>query len=158
MHIKFVPLTLSILFCLGVGFLGSYFTMPSIPTWYATLNKPFFSPPNFIFAPVWTTLYILMGVSLYLVWDKGISKKKVKIAVLFFALQLFLNFLWSILFFALHSPILALFEIIILWLVILITIMKFRKVSNASSLLLYPYIAWVSFASILNLSIVILNR
>lgn len=149
--IKNLPqLILSIGLCLGAGVLGSFFTISSIPTWYATLNKPFFSPPNWVFGPVWTTLYILMGISLYLVWQK----KKVPSI---FWIQLALNAVWSIVFFGLHSPFLALLTIIALWVTIVSTIKSFSKISKLSGNLLIPYLLWVSFASILNLSIVFLN-
>jgi len=131
---------------------GSIFTTPAIPGWYATLQKPSFSPPNFLFAPVWTTLYILMGISLALILNK-----KNKTAIIFFVVQLVLNSLWSILFFGLKSPKLAFVEIIFLWLAILITILKFFKISKLAGWLFVPYLLWVSFASVLNLTIVKLN-
>ena len=150
-----MKLILAILICLLVGFLGSIFTMSAIPTWYATLNKPFFSPPNWLFAPVWTTLYILMGISLYLILNK---KKVDKTAVMIFVVQLVLNFLWSIMFFGLHSPFLGLINIILLWLTIVWTIISFMKVSKTAGYLLFPYILWVSFASLLNLAVYLLNK
>jgi len=131
---------------------GSIFTTSAIPGWYATLQKPSFSPPNFLFAPVWTTLYILMGISLALILNK-----KNKTAIIFFVVQLVLNSLWSILFFGLKSPKLAFVEIIFLWLAILITILKFFKISKLAGWLFVPYLLWVSFASFLNLTIVKLN-
>lgn len=141
--------------CLGTGLVGSYFTASAIPTWYSTLEKPFFSPPNWIFAPVWSILYFLMGVSLYLVW---INKSKARqAAVNLFFMQLGFNVVWSILFFGLQSPKLALFEIMALWMSIFLTIHYFHKVSRLASYLLVPYFLWVSFASILNLAIVWLN-
>ncbi len=146
----------AILICQAAGLLGSFFTISSIPTWYAMLTKPFFSPPNFVFGPVWTTLYALMGISLYMVWT---SKAKSKHhAVKLFFIQLGLNTVWSILFFGLKSPSLAFIEIIALWVAIVLTIQAFQKISKVASYLLYPYLAWVSFATILNLSIWILNR
>lgn len=149
-------LILAILICEGAGILGSIFTVSSIPTWYATLVKPSFSPPNWIFGPVWTILYVLMGISLYLVW---VSKTKSKqYAVRLFFIQLVLNAIWSIIFFGLKSPGLAFLEIIALWITIVLTIKAFRKISTPASYLLYPYVAWASFASILNFSIWILNR
>ncbi len=151
-----LKLFLAILFCLSAGFIGSFFTITSIGSWYSQINKPFFNPPNFIFGPVWTFLYILMGISLYLVWQS--KNKNKKIALTFFFVQLILNSLWSILFFGLQNPLLAFIEIIILWIAILMTIIKFHKISKAASYLLIPYILWVSFASILNLSIYLLNR
>lgn len=148
-------LMLSIILCLGAGGLGSVFTTPAIGTWYTTLNKPVFSPPNFIFAPVWITLYILMAIAFYLVLINK-SKDK-KMAITFFLTQLILNVFWSIIFFGLHNPIFAFVEIIILWIAIFLTIKSFYKISRNASYLLIPYLLWVSFASVLNLSIVLLN-
>lgn len=137
------------------GGIGSYFTYPAINPWYATLEKPFFNPPNFLFGPVWTILYILMGISLYLIL---ISKSKKKdLAVKVFFVQLFLNLLWSFIFFGFQNPFLALLEIIALWFAIFVTIRLFLPISKTAGYLLIPYIFWVSFALILNLSIVILN-
>lgn len=150
-------LIVSIVSCELVGIAATPFTVSAVTTWYPTLNKPSFSPPNWIFAPVWTILYFLMGVSLYLVWSKGLKEKKAKIALYFFGAQLFFNFLWSFLFFGLRSPILALVDIVALWILIAITIFKFFPISKTAAYLLIPYILWVSFAAFLNLSIVILN-
>lgn len=143
-------LILSISLCLGAGILGSFFTVSAIPTWYATLNKPSFSPPNWIFGPVWTILYILMGYSLYLVW----SKRKVPVV---FWIQLFLNAIWSIIFFGMRNPALALIDIVALWIAIVLTMKAFYKINKLASYLLIPYLAWVSFATILNLAIMLLN-
>ncbi len=150
-------LLVSIVICEAVGLAATPFTLSAIPTWYATLNKPSFSPPNWIFGPAWTILYLLMGISAYLVWQKGLNKIAVKRALLFFVLQLIFNFLWSFLFFYLHSPVLGLVDITILWSMILITIIKFVKISKPAAYLLIPYLLWVTFASILNFSIVVLN-
>lgn len=150
-------LLLSIAVCLLVGFLGSLVTTPSVTTWFPTLVKPAFSPPNWLFAPVWTILFILMGISAYLVWDKRLKEKAVKEALLIFGVQLIFNFLWSFIFFGLHQPLFAFLEIIVLWLLILLTILKFRKISAAAGYLLLPYIAWVTFAAFLNLTIARLN-
>jgi tryptophan-rich sensory protein len=146
-------LIFSIFICLFAGFIGSYFTNPAIPTWFATLQKPSFAPPNWVFAPVWTSLYILMGISLFLVWQKGREDKTVKAAIYLFAGQLVLNALWSFVFFGLRSPLLGLIEIIILWIAILATIMSFMKISRTAAYLLIPYILWVSFAAFVNFSI-----
>lgn len=143
--------------CELVGIAATPFTLSTISTWYQTLQKPPFSPPNWIFGPVWTILYFLMGVAAYLVWIKGLEKRAVKTALSIFIAQLVFNFFWSILFFGLHSPLLALIDILILWILILITIIKFHKISKIASYLLIPYILWVTFATILNLSIVLLN-
>jgi tryptophan-rich sensory protein len=153
---KWFKLLTSIILCEGAGFLGTFFTIPSITTWYASLNKPSFNPPNWIFGPVWTTLYLLMGVSLFLVLEKKLKKQKSSLLILF-SVQLFLNFLWSIIFFGWHLPILALGDIILLWISITLLIIDFWKFSKFASLMLIPYLLWVSFASILNLFVVILN-
>ncbi len=152
-----LKLVTSLIICLFAGFIGSIFASPSIPTWYATLAKPSFNPPDWIFAPVWTTLFVLMGISLYLVWNKGLQDKKVRTSLFVFGVQLVLNVLWSFLFFGLHSPFYAFLEIIILWAAIVLTIVNFSKVSRAAGFLLLPYICWVSFAAILNFSIWRLN-
>ena len=148
-------LIVAILICQFAGILGSVFTTPSIPTWYASINKPDFTPPSWLFAPAWITLYTLMGISIYLVWEKGFKKNK--IAVYVFSTQLILNSIWSILFFGLQNPFFAFIEIIILWIAILATIVLFYRIRRSAGLILIPYIAWVSFASLLNYSIWILN-
>jgi tryptophan-rich sensory protein len=155
---KAIKLIISVLACLLAGFVGSVATMPSIPTWYASLQKPAFNPPNWIFGPVWTTLFIMMGVAAFLVWDKGLEKKEVRVALAIFGIQLLLNVFWSVLFFGMQSPLYAFIDIIALWASILATIIYFYKISATAGYLLIPYILWVSFASILNLSIAILNR
>lgn len=143
--------------CQLVGVVGSVFTTPSLPTWYAALRKPAFTPPDGVFAPVWITLFFLMGVAAFLVWDKGIGSKGVKTALTFFGVQLGLNLLWSGLFFGLRSPLLAFVEIVALWLAIGAAILTFYRVSKPASFLLIPYITWVSFAAVLNYTIVKLN-
>lgn len=140
------------------GFIGSAFTTPSIRTWYAQLKKPFFNPPNWLFGPVWTMLYILMAISLFLVWESNSSPEHKRKALIIFAIQLALNSLWSILFFGLHSPLYAFVEIIFLWVAILMTIFSFSSASKTASLLLIPYLLWVSFAAFLNLNVYLLNR
>lgn len=145
-----------ILLCLLAGIIGSIFTTSNIPTWYESLNKPSFNPPNWLFAPVWTTLYILMGISAFLIYKKGL-KKDIKFALGIFGLQLIFNTLWSILFFGLNSPLLGLICIIILWCLIVFTIKLFYKISKTAAYLLIPYIIWVSFATILNYFIWVLN-
>lgn len=150
-------MAVSLALCLGAGFVGSFFTVGSIPTWYAALNKPPFNPPNWIFGPVWTTLYIMMGIAAFLVWRRGLQTKGVKTALLVFLFQLILNTLWSILFFGFRSPFLACVEVIALWLAIVFTIVLFHKVSRPAAWLLAPYLLWVSFASVLNFAIWRLN-
>jgi tryptophan-rich sensory protein len=154
---KAAKIAISIVFCEAVGLLGGLATASSVSTWFNTLNKPFFTPPNWLFGPAWTILYILMGVAFGLIWAEGLKTKKSKIALKFFSLQLFLNFLWSIFFFGLKSPLLAFIDVILLWTFILLTILKFKAVSKTAAYLMIPYLAWVTFASILNLSIIILN-
>lgn len=149
---EFLRLIGFILLCQAAGIIGSIFTFNSVNTWYPTLEKPFFNPPSFVFGPVWTTLYFLMGISLFLVWGKK------KIDLRWFWAQLSLNTIWSIIFFGLKNPLFALIIIIFLWISIFQTIKSFKKVNKKASYLLYPYIAWVSFAAILNLSIVLLNK
>lgn len=151
-------LLLMVIFCEFVGVVSSVFTISSIPKWYAGLIKPSFSPPNWVFGPAWTTLYLLMGISAFIIWQKGINNQKVRKALFFFLIQLFFNFLWSILFFGLHSPLLGLLDIIILLLSIILTIVNFSKVSKIAAYILIPYLLWVSFATLLNISIVLLNR
>jgi translocator protein len=156
-NINYIKLAVSIIICQLAGFVGSFFTVSSISSWYSTLNKPFFNPPNLIFGPVWITLYFLMGISIYLIWNKGIKTKLSKIALSVFVIQLVLNSLWTILFFGLKSPLIAFIEIILLWIFILLTIIYSYKISKLASYLLIPYILWVSFAAILNFSIYLLN-
>ncbi len=139
------------------GIIGSVFTTPSITGWYQTLNKPEIAPPNWVFGPVWTTLFALMGIAAFLVWKRGWDRREVKIALSIFIGQLVLNTLWSIIFFALRSPGAALVELIFLWLAILATMIAFGKISRAAAWLLLPYIMWVSFAGYLNYLIWSLN-
>jgi benzodiazapine receptor len=156
---KYSPLLLagSVILCILVGAAGSVFTVTGPGSWYDLLIKPSFNPPNWIFGPVWTTLYILMGISLYLVlreWKKGVD---IRIAGGLFAVQLFLNFIWSYMFFGLQSPTYAFIVIVLLWVAILATIVTFFRINHIAGYLLVPYILWVSFASILNYSIMVLN-
>ncbi|MFC1787284.1 TspO/MBR family protein [Halobacteriota archaeon] len=158
MKIKNIPkLVYSIVICQLAGIIGAFFTSPSISTWYAALEKPSFNPPNWLFSPVWITLFILMGISLYLIWSQGTKTKYFKIAITFFGIQLALNILWSIIFFGLKSPFFAFIEIVILWIAILATIFKFSKISKTAAYLLIPYLLWVSFAAVLNFSIWVIN-
>lgn len=155
--LKFIRLIVSIMVCQLAGIIGSFFTVPSVNSWYNTLNQPTFNPPSWIFAPVWTTLYLLMGISLYIVWNKGSNKKIQKRALYVFGIQLMLNTLWSILFFGLRSPPFAFIEILFLWSAIVLSIIYFYRISRYAAYLLIPYLLWVSFAAILNLSYVLLN-
>jgi len=154
---NFFKLVIAIVVAELAGIIGSVFTAPSIPTWYAELAKPALNPPAWIFGPAWTTLYFLMGVAAFLVWRRGLERKEVKTALTIFGGQLILNTIWSIIFFGLHNPFWALIEIIVLWLAILATILAFYKISRTAAYLLLPYILWVSFATYLNYSIWMLN-
>ncbi|MEI6057516.1 MAG: TspO/MBR family protein [bacterium] len=139
------------------GIVGTVFTTPSITTWYTTLTKPSFNPPSWVFGPVWTILFALMGIAAYLVWKKGWLHKNIKIALSVFIIQLILNTLWSIIFFGMHSPGTAFIEIIFLWLSIATMLALFYKISRPAAYLIIPYILWISFAAFLNYSIWILN-
>ena len=148
-----------VLTCLAIGYLSGTVTRSAITTWYPTLVKPIFNPPNWIFAPVWSLLYIMMGVAAGLVWNRiEVEKEAVKKALIFFIIQLVLNALWSYLFFGLKNPLLAGVEIILLWLMIYETYLKFSKINKLSGYLMLPYLAWVSFAMVLNWSIWWLNK
>jgi translocator protein len=145
--VKFVS---AVLLCEGIGILGSITTVSSVGSWYQTLNKPFFNPPSWVFGPAWTLLYFLMGTALYLVWiRKQISA--------WFWIQLFLNFTWSFVFFGFKMTGLAYVNILLLWISIAMTIKDFHKVYKPAGIILLPYILWVSFASLLNFSVWILN-
>lgn len=152
-----VKLVVSLLACYGAGFIGSVFTRPAIPTWYATLNKPSFNPPNWVFFPVWTALFTLMAIAAFLVWRKGLEEKNIPAALAFFLAQLILNAFWSVAFFGFQSPISGLVVIAILWVAILLTVIWFFRISAAAGALLLPYLCWVSFAAVLNLYIYRLN-
>ena len=152
-----IKLVLSIVICQCAGIVGALFTRRSIVEWYAFINKPAFNPPNWIFAPVWTILFVLMGIALFLVWRTGLQMPGVKIALRIFLAQLFLNSLWSIVFFGLRSIWGGLAVIVVLWLAILWTIIRFFAISKAAAMLMIPYIVWVSFAVVLNIALVVLN-
>ncbi len=154
---KVLKLAASIIICLSAGAIGSIFTISQVNSWYLTLNKPFFNPPSWVFSPVWTTLFILMGISLYIVWNKGIERRNVKKALYIFGIQLILNVSWSAVFFGMENLLGGLIVIILLWIAIFITIIRFKKISKPAAYLLIPYIAWVTFAGLLNLVIWIIN-
>lgn len=154
---KLIKLVSSILICQLAGIIGSFFTVSSISGWYIDLNKPLLNPPNWVFGPVWITLYFLMGIALFLVWNKELDKPFNRNAFILFIIQLVFNSLWSIVFFGMHQLLISVFVIIILWLLIFINIVQFGKISEAAAYLLLPYILWVSFASYLNIAIYILN-
>ena len=146
-----------IIICELAGAVGSLFTAPSIPGWYSSLAKPDFAPPNWIFAPVWTILFALMGIAAFLVWRKGIHLKEVKIAIYAFGVQLALNIIWSAIFFGLRSPGLAFAEVILFLAAIVVSAFLFFRISKPAGWLFVPYIIWVSFASYLNFMIWRLN-
>ena len=152
---KGTKLILSILLPLIIGGISGYFTASNIESWYVNLNKPSFNPPNYLFGPVWTTLYILMGISFFLILNSAKANKNRLIAIYLF--QLVLNFLWSFIFFKFHALGIAAIEIILLWFSILYMIIMFYKTNKWAALINIPYLLWVSFASVLNISIYLLN-
>lgn len=155
---KYLRIIYVVAICLAIGYLSSLVTQSSIDTWYPTIEKPFFNPPNWVFAPVWTLLFIMMGVAGGLVWNKLESnEKEVKKALFFFTAQLLLNALWSYLFFGLNNILLALIEIVLLWLIIYETFVLFKQLDKTAGRLLIPYLVWVGFATILTGSIYFLN-
>ena len=156
-------LLISVLLPLLVGFAGSLVTSPAIKGWYANINRPSFAPPNSVFGPVWTMLFILMGIAFFLVWQQPVkknSKKQQQLkkeAVACFLTQLLFNFLWSYLFFGLQLPWAAFIEIIVLWGLIAATIIRFERIKPLAAYLLLPYILWVTFASVLNFAFAYIN-
>lgn len=156
---KYLKITYCVAICLAVGYLSSKVTQSSISTWYPLIKKPSFNPPNWVFASVWTMLFIMMGIAVGMVLNKLESNKElVKKGLLFFTVQLLLNALWSYLFFGLNNILLALIEIILLWLIIYETYYIFKQIDKRAGYLLIPYLAWVAFATILTGSIYWLNR
>jgi len=155
--INILKLVISIVVCQCAGIIGSVFTTPAIPTWYAALQKPVFTPPNWLFAPAWITLYLLMSIAAFLVWRVGLDNRPVRIALIIFFIQLALNSLWSVVFFGMQSPLYGIIVIIVLWLAILLTILRFARIASIAAWLMVPYILWVSFASALNIAIWVLN-
>jgi translocator protein len=156
--VKEIPkLIVSILIVFAAGAVGTVYTLKEITTWYVTLAKPSWTPPNWAFGPIWSTLYVLMGIALFLVWREGLDRKDVRIAILVFAVQLVLNVLWSIIFFATHNIFGGLIFVIMLWISILINIIVFYRISKPAGLILIPYLIWVSIASYLNYSVFLLN-
>ncbi|MDD5639768.1 MAG: tryptophan-rich sensory protein [Candidatus Pacebacteria bacterium] len=153
---KYIKPLIFIAGCLAIGFLSSWFAGESIVVTYLSLTRPVFAPPSWIFAPVWTILYIMMGISLYFVWEKR-KEHKINTALTLFFVQLFLNFLWTIIFFRWNNLSLAFYEIFILLLTIVFTIFYFKKISKMAAYLLVPYALWVFFATILTFSIFYLN-
>jgi tryptophan-rich sensory protein len=154
----FIKLLVSVLVCQLAGVIGSIFTASSVKTWYAAINKPSFTPPNWLFGPVWIFLFLLMGISLFLVWSHPFTAPKDrKRALIIFGAQLALNAFWSYAFFGSKSPLFGFIVIVILWITILMTSIRFLKISELAGWLLIPYILWISFASVLNFAILLLN-
>ncbi|GEM_PF-419695 len=148
---------ISILACQFAGLIGSGFTMNAISTWYAALNKPAFTPPNWLFFPAWTTLYLLMGTAAFIVWNKGLEKPGVKKSLAIFLAQLVLNTVWSVVFFGMKSLWGGVAIIALLWVAILLTILRFYPLSRPAAWLMAPYLLWVTFATVLNISVAVLN-
>jgi len=152
-----LKLVICLVTCQLAGAIGSFFTAPAISSWYIALSKPSFTPPNWLFAPAWIALYTLMAVSAFLVWRVGLHDARVRKALSIFGLQLLFNALWSPAFFGLRSPLAGAIVIVVLWITILWTLVRFRTISLPAALLLVPYILWVSFATALNISIATMN-
>ena len=149
---RWIGLAILLIVCLGAGGLGAITTTPEIDGWYKTLTKPAWNPPDRVFGPVWTTLYVMMAIAAWLVW-KPAGFKAAAMPLTLFATQLLLNVAWSWIFFGLHQPGWAFVEIVILWLAIVATTVAFFRCSNVAGCLMVPYLAWVSFASVLNFAI-----
>lgn len=154
--IQTVALVMFILLSLAAGGVGGIATAKSVGTWYQTLEKPSFNPPDAVFGPVWTTLFVLMGISAWLVWRKH-ELFIIRLAMILFFVQLMLNTCWSILFFGLQRPDLAFFELLLLWIAIVFTTLFFWRHSSLAGILLLPYLCWVTFAGVLNFMIWRLN-
>jgi len=154
---SFWKLIICVLGCEAVGIISGLLSQPGMNNWFENLNKPSWNPPSFIFGPVWTLLYLLMGVSLWLIWKSELPIQQKKSGMVIFALQLLFNFWWSILFFAFHEPLFALFNIAAMLIAIILTIFHFAPISRVAAWLLVPYVSWVSFATILNYTIWSLN-
>ncbi|MDG3584005.1 TspO/MBR family protein [Galbibacter pacificus] len=154
---KISRILIAVAICLTVGFLSGFVTQSSVGDWYVTLNKPSFNPPNWVFAPAWTLLYILMGIAAGIVWARGFYHKWVKTALYHFGFQLIFNAMWSIVFFGFHKPFWALLVILTLLVLIALTIKWFKVVNKTAAYLLVPYLLWVCFATVLNFSIWQLN-
>lgn len=152
-----LKLVISVLITEGAGGIGSIFTFEAIPNWYASLAKTAITPPNWLFAPMWVTLYLLMGISFYIIWSGTWKSKDSILPSCLFGFQLFLNVLWSALFFGLHSLLFGAIEIVFLWFFILATILEFYRINRGSAYLLFPYLAWVTIAALLNMTILFAN-
>ena len=153
-----LPVVIGVLICLAAGLLGSMVTMPAVESmWFIDLNKPVFQPPNWLFAPVWTILYILMGVAAGIVYVEGKNKMEGKTALILFAVQLILNILWSFMFFGVQTLLGVSVNIVLLWGTLLATIIYFFKVNRAAGWMMIPYILWVTFATILTITLFVMN-
>lgn len=157
MKVNWSRLIISIAITEGAGGIGSLFTFEAIPTWYASLSRSPITPPNWLFGPMWITLYFLMAIALYIVWSSGRPRNEVILPVSLFFIQLALNVIWSILFFGLHQILFGAVEIVFLWFFIVATVIEFRPVSKVSAYFLFPYLSWGTVATLLNLSILWLN-
>jgi len=158
MSLNIGKLIVSLAACQAAGIVGGLFTASSIGSWYAGLNKPSFNPPNWVFGPVWITLYVLMGIALYLIWTGDFPGKTKQTAMVLFVIQLVLNMLWTFFFFYLQKPFLGLIEIIVLLVFIVLTMWKFYSLRPAAAYLMVPYFLWVGFAAVLTFSLWDLNR
>ena len=154
---KFFKLLVSLLLPIGLGSIAGIFTSKEIAGWFASLNKPSFNPPSYLFGPVWTALYILMGVSMFLIWNTPKTELRQK-ALAIFGIQLFFNFWWSILFFSFHTLFLSVINILVMWFLIIYMISLFKKIKPVAAYLQIPYLLWVTFATVLNISIFYLNK
>ena len=155
--VNIVKLLISIILPLSIGAIAGIFTAKSIPEWYATLNQPSFNPPNWIFGPVWTTLYLIMGISFFLIWKLESGRERNQ-AIVIFWVQMLLNFGWSFFFFYFNMIGLALIDILLLWITIVLMITRFYKLKPLAAYLNIPYLLWVSFATMLNAAYFFLNR
>ena len=154
---KFFKLLVSLIIPIGLGSIAGILTTKEIAGWYDSLNKPSFNPPSYLFGPVWTALYILMGVSMFIIWNTPKTELRQK-ALAIFGIQLFFNFWWSILFFSFHTVFLSVIDILLMWTLIIYMISLFKRIKPVAAYLQIPYLLWVSFATVLNISIWYLNR
>lgn len=154
---RIIKLVASLLLPLAIGGIAGVFTTEAIPGWYASLNQPSFNPPNWVFGPVWSTLYIIMGISLFLIWKLPASKQRNQ-AILIFMVQLFLNFCWSFFFFYFKMIGLALLDILVLWITIIFMLVRFYVIKPVAAYINIPYLLWVTFATALNMAYFFLNR
>ena len=150
-------LIISILIVFLAGAVGTVYTLKEITTWYVNIPKPSWTPPNWAFGPIWSTLYVLMGISLFLIWREGLNRKEVKIAIGVFAVQLMVNVVWSLIFFGTHNIAGGLVLVILLWITILVNIFVFYRISKPAGIILIPYLIWVTIAGYLNYSVYLLS-